>query len=134
MPPLCGWPGCWPSAATWTGCARADADDGYAASRLAGLLAECGDLDGAAQILRARADAGDEIAVWQLADLLAGGSLGGLPARAGPTANRWDTNPAATAAVARSIYGHLPPGGTPLWLGVKNVGNADPAAALAALA
>ena len=50
------------------------------------------------------------------------------------TASRWDTDPAATVAVARSIYSHLPPGGTPLWLGFKNVGNADPAAALAALA
>jgi hypothetical protein len=50
------------------------------------------------------------------------------------TASRWDTDPAATVAVARSIYSHLPPGGTPLWLGVKDVGTADPAAALAALA
>jgi hypothetical protein len=50
------------------------------------------------------------------------------------TASRWDTDPAATTAVARSIYSHLPPGGTPLWLGFKDVGNADPAAALAALA
>ena len=50
------------------------------------------------------------------------------------TASRWDTDPAATTAVARSIYSHLPPGGTPLWLGYKDVGNADPAAALAALA
>jgi len=49
-------------------------------------------------------------------------------------ASRWDTDPAATVAVARSIYSHLPLGGTPLWLGVKDVGNADPAAALAALA
>ena len=44
------WPGCWPSAATWTGRAdaarRADAGDGAAARRLAGLLAERGDLDG----------------------------------------------------------------------------------------
>ena len=45
-------------------------------------------------------------------------------------ASRWDTDPAATVAVARSIYSHLPPGGTPLWLGFKDVGNADPAAAL----
>jgi hypothetical protein len=36
-------------------------------------------------------------------------------------------------AVARSIYNHLPSGGTPLWLGFKDVGNDDPAAALAAL-
>jgi hypothetical protein len=50
------------------------------------------------------------------------------------TATRWDTDPAATVAVARSIYSHLPPGGTPLWLGFKDVGNADPTAALAALA
>jgi 5-methylcytosine-specific restriction endonuclease McrA len=50
------------------------------------------------------------------------------------TASRWDTDPAATVAVARSIYSHLPPAGTPLWLGLKEVRNADPAAALAALA
>jgi 5-methylcytosine-specific restriction endonuclease McrA len=50
------------------------------------------------------------------------------------TANRWDTEPAATVAVARSIYGHLPPGGTPLWLAFKDVQNADPATAVAALA
>ena len=49
------------------------------------------------------------------------------------TASRWDSNPQATVAVARSIYGHLPNGGTPLWLGFKNVGRANPAAALAAL-
>ena len=48
--------------------------------------------------------------------------------------SRWDTDPAATSAVARSIYSHLPAGGTPLWLGVKNVATAAPAAALAALA
>jgi 5-methylcytosine-specific restriction endonuclease McrA len=50
------------------------------------------------------------------------------------TAKGWATDAAATMAVARSIYSHLPPGGTPLWLGFKDVGNADPAAALAALA
>jgi hypothetical protein len=49
------------------------------------------------------------------------------------TASRWDTDPAATVAVARSIYSHLPPGDTPLWLGSKDVGNADAAAALAAI-
>jgi hypothetical protein len=49
------------------------------------------------------------------------------------TASRWDTDPKAAEAVARSIYSHLPKGGTPLWLGFKNVGKADPAAALAAL-
>jgi 5-methylcytosine-specific restriction endonuclease McrA len=49
-------------------------------------------------------------------------------------ASRWDTDPAATVAVARSIYSHLPPGGTPLWLGFKDVGNADPVTAVAALA
>ena len=30
------------------------------------------------------------------------------------TANGWATDAAATMAVARSIYSHLPPGGTPL--------------------
>ena len=49
------------------------------------------------------------------------------------TASRWDTDPQATVAVARSIYSHLPQGGTPLWLGFKDVDKADPAAALAAL-
>ena len=47
--------------------ARADAGDGDAAGRLAGLLAERGDLDG----LRARADAGDRYAAGRLAELLA---------------------------------------------------------------
>ena len=46
--------------------ARADAGHGYAARRLAELLAQRGDLDG----LRARADAGDEAAAVPLADLL----------------------------------------------------------------
>ncbi len=55
------------------------AGDGYAAGRLADLLAERGDLDG----LRARADAGDGYAAGRLADLLAGrGDLDGLRARA----------------------------------------------------
>jgi HNH endonuclease len=49
------------------------------------------------------------------------------------TAARWDTDPAATKAVARSIYSHLPSGATPLWLGYKHVGTADPATAVAAL-
>ena len=39
--------------------ARADAGDRYAATQLAGLLADRGDFDEAEQILRARADAGD---------------------------------------------------------------------------
>ena len=45
-----------------------------------------------------------------------------------------DSAPQATVAVARSIYSHLPLGGTPLWLGFKKVDNADPAAVLAVLA
>jgi hypothetical protein len=49
---------------------RADVGDGYAAGRLAGLLAERGDLDGATQILRAQANAGDRSAAWQLRELL----------------------------------------------------------------
>ena len=53
-----GWPGCWPSAGTWTRPtilrARADAGDGYAAWRLAELLAERGDLDEAGRSARPR--------------------------------------------------------------------------------
>jgi len=48
--------------------------------------------------------------------------------------SRWDTDPVATSAVARSIYSHLPAVGTPLWQGIRNVATADPAVALAALA
>jgi len=56
------------------------------------------------------------------------------PALAGlATVSHWDTDLAATIAVARSIYGHLPQGGTPLWLGFKNIRTANPAEALAAL-
>ncbi len=47
--------------------------------------------------------------------------------------NRWDTDAAGILAVARSIYRHLPPGVTPVWLGRGRVEWADPAAALAAL-
>ena len=48
----------------------ADAGDWDAARRLAELVAERGDLDGAEQILRAQANAGDEYGAWPLADLL----------------------------------------------------------------
>jgi thioredoxin-like negative regulator of GroEL len=49
----------------------ADAGDGYAAGQLARLLADRGDLDGAAEVLRARADTGDGYAAVDLARLLA---------------------------------------------------------------
>ena len=39
-----------------------------------------------------------------------------------------------TMAVARSIYSHLPPGGTPMWQGRKLIVSSDPGLALAALA
>ena len=62
--------------------ARADAGDRYAATQLAGLLADRGDFDEAEQILRARADAGDRYAARRLAGLLADrGDLEGLRAR-----------------------------------------------------
>jgi thioredoxin-like negative regulator of GroEL len=48
----------------------ADTGDRYAARELADLLAERGDLDGAAQVLRALADAGDGYGIIRLADLL----------------------------------------------------------------
>jgi len=69
------------------------------------------------------------VTAWARRNQHHGAALAGLA-----TASRWDTDPAATAAVARSIYSHLPPAGTPLWLGFKYVDNADPAIALAALA
>ena len=70
MPP-CGWPVCWPSGATWTTCAPGPTPaTGYAAVQLAGLLAERGDLDEAAQILRPAANAGDHDAARRLAGLL----------------------------------------------------------------
>ena len=76
-----GWPGCWPNTVTWTGCAPGpSAGDRYAASWLADLLAEDGDLDG----LRTRADTGDQYAALRLADLLAErGDLDGLGTRVG---------------------------------------------------
>ena len=49
------------------------------------------------------------------------------------TASRWDTDPQATVAVARSTDSHLPQSGTPLWLGFKDVRKIDPATVLAAL-
>ena len=58
---------------------------GTAASRLAELLAERGDLDEAEQILRARADAGDGHAAWQLAELLADARRPGRSCAPGPT-------------------------------------------------
>ena len=50
--------------------ARADAGDGEAARRLAGLLAERGDTDGAIQVLSAPSDAGDAVATLRLSELL----------------------------------------------------------------
>jgi hypothetical protein len=69
------------------------------------------------------------VATWARRNDHHGGRLAQLA-----KASRWDTDPQATAAVARSIYSHRPKGGTPLWLGIRNVGTEDPAAALAALA
>jgi hypothetical protein len=45
-----------------------------------------------------------------------------------------DTDPTGTLAVARSIYGHLPQGGAPLWQGRKQVMTLDPGLALDAMA
>jgi hypothetical protein len=62
---------------------RAEAGDRYAARRLAGLLVERGDLDGATVILRTLAATDDDDAAWLLADLLAErGDLKELRARA----------------------------------------------------
>jgi len=45
-----------------------------------------------------------------------------------------DSDLTGTLAVARSIYGHLPQGGTPLWQGRKQVLTLDPGLALKAMA
>jgi Tfp pilus assembly protein FimV len=52
--------------------ALADVGDSSATLRLASLLEDRGDLDGAEQILRAPADAGDSDAAGRLATRLAG--------------------------------------------------------------
>ena len=66
--------------------ARADAGDGHAAGLLAGLLAERGDLDGAAQILRAAADAATGAATtsWLLAGRAREKKRSGSPVRLEP--------------------------------------------------
>lgn len=45
-----------------------------------------------------------------------------------------DSDPTGTLAVARSIYGHLPQGGTPLWQGRKHISTLEPGLALEAMA
>jgi hypothetical protein len=61
----------------------ADAGYEFVAWRLAELLAQRGDLDGAVQILRSQADTGDGNAAWRLAELLAQhGDLDRLRSRA----------------------------------------------------
>jgi hypothetical protein len=48
------------------------------------------------------------VTAWARRDQRHGTAFTGLA-----TASRWDTDSAATVAVARSIYGHLPPGPNP---------------------
>ena len=80
LTPPGSWPSCWPGAATWTSCAPGPTPATRPPpGRLAGLLAERGDLDE----LRARADAGDGAAARQLAGLLAGPRGPGRAARPG---------------------------------------------------
>ena len=82
--PLNSWTTCWPGAATPTGCAPGPTpatSPPHGCWR--GLLVERGDLDEAAQFLRARADVGDLIGAWRLAGLLSErGDVDGLRARA----------------------------------------------------
>ena len=62
----------------------AETGNWFDAGKLADLLTECGDLDEAEQVLRARVQAGDGHGTYQLAELLAKrGDLDGLRARAG---------------------------------------------------
>jgi len=96
-------------------CHAADAGDGAAAERLAGLLAERGDLDG----LRARIDAGDPYAAMRLPDLLVKQGRSeeaerlrrfGLSPAARPPAQ---ARPGAAATAAGSGLAATPPGGPP---------------------
>jgi hypothetical protein len=50
----------------------------------------------------------------------------GRQARSARQCQQVGTDPHATVAVARLIYGHLPKGGTSLWVGISNVGKGDP--------
>ena len=68
------------------------------------------------------------VTAWTGRDKQHASRLTGLAA-----ASRWDTDPEATAAVARSIYSHLPADGNPLWIGVRDVARVDRDTVLAAL-
>ena len=108
--PPCGWPGCWPSAATWTE-------------------------------LRARADAGDADAAWRLAELLArarrpgrGCAPGPTPATGTPPGGWPSCWPSAATWTGRCAPGPTPATGTPpgSWPGCwparrPGRGRADPA-------
>ncbi len=83
--------------------AQADAGDGYAARRLADLLAERGDLDGAEQILRAQADAGNEAAASGLARVLIKQGRGEDAERL----RRFGLNPDGSIACARKTSQEL---------------------------
>ncbi len=47
--------------------------------------------------------------------------------------SKWLSDPNSTRAVARSLYGHLPPDLTPFWLGLKTVASGQPSAVIGAL-
>jgi hypothetical protein len=68
------------------------------------------------------------VTVWARGNQRHDTALAGLA-----TDTRWDTDPAATRAVARSIYSHLPRSRALLWLGYKDIAAADPAKVVAAL-
>ena len=119
--PPCGWPICWPSAVTWTGPrslrARADAGDGDAAWRLADLLAERGDLDGACRCC-ARADAGDGMppggwpSCWPSAATWTGCGPGPTPATGTPPGG-WPSCWPSAATWTGCAPGPTPATGTP---------------------
>jgi thioredoxin-like negative regulator of GroEL len=86
----------------------ADGGDAGAPGKLAGLLAERGDLDGAVQILRPLADVGDGFAAGQLAGLLAGrGDLDGAVQILRPLADVGDPGAAGQLAGLLAELGDL---------------------------
>jgi len=90
--------------------ARADAGDRDAGERLVELLAEHGDLDGAARVLRTLADAGDRYAAWKLTHLLEkSGDLDGLT---GMPPGRW-SGCSKSAATWTGQHRYCAPGSMP---------------------
>jgi len=72
--------------------------------------------------------ASPHVARWTARNISRASDLLILAARIG-----WHSDPNAALAIARSVYGHLPSGGTPMWSGVHRVALGSSAEVLSAL-